>query len=57
MMRNAMLVWLENCPVVDGYNRACIYDLIREKYEFAPKGFMEMVETLKVVDGLENWID
>lgn len=48
---------MENCPVVGGYNRACVYDLIREKYEFVPNGFIGLVEAAKTVDGVGKWID
>lgn len=65
-MKNRSLVWIANCPVVTGYARGCVYDLIRERYSLVPNGLKilssslsgeeEMVELLSTCDKTDNEI-
>lgn len=55
--------WSPECPVVMGYNRACVYDLPRKEYSFIPKEFYKSISQLneipnqKINDIDKEWIE
>lgn len=57
-----VIKWSPECPVVTGYNRACIYDLPRKEYSFIPKEYSKSISQLngmpiQKIKGIDkNWL-